>query len=677
MKTACGKRKGPCRHCGTEETPLWRAGPPDKPTLCNACGTRWKTKGYLDAGYMPGQRLKQQKAKEAGSSGDDGHPTDQDRPTDDTTEMIAMDSSFASRGVGKKAGGYLQAVKTQEEALQITGGVSGKRARRQPAWMQQATSMAPHGLAPEDVHDEKRQRYGGDNLFGYGDHPSALSWDLPPTNHPPEPQHANGSVWDDLQASAFEQLPPLGSLSPLLVTGLNSGGNNTPSLGLGLGLTGAAGIGAQAAASGHVPAHAPLAHGALGGTPHVAAPAPTPGAQIATVAAHAHAQGSMPPSAAARPTNKVLDRKPYTQHALTSQHSPLADIDLADIINHETFLCCLSMEEQQSLLAKFGSLADPASTLHPSLQAPQREDLNRRLRGLFESQAFRKQLKDFQELLKRGLFDTTSDANPAATVQHFLRLLEEPKPHENGWDNARGSRSGSQPAEHKLSDEERKMIEGLRQVEARAMEEMHRSQQQEMQGPKLAQTPVVAPEGSLAALIGSAVPVTPPGPGLESLAPGDLSLPGTGAPHVGVLVGGQHAAQHQSALGAYHGTMQHPQQHLHGHVAHMHVPSHHYPGGQASAYVTHGGVSGYGTYSGYGGSQYSSVYGAPTATHSHAPMQSGGVCGTQGALAVAQGPQVVYGSAHGAVDPMTRAGPMGLYGASVDMSAHNRAHVGQ
>ncbi|KAK8471449.1 hypothetical protein PHAVU_003G224500 [Phaseolus vulgaris] len=33
-------------------TPLWRNGPPEKPVLCNACGSRWRTKGTL-ANYTP------------------------------------------------------------------------------------------------------------------------------------------------------------------------------------------------------------------------------------------------------------------------------------------------------------------------------------------------------------------------------------------------------------------------------------------------------------------------------------------------------------------------------------------------------------------------------------------------------------------------------------------------
>lgn len=40
------------RYIYTAGTPLWRNGPPEKPVLCNACGSRWRTKGTL-ANYTP------------------------------------------------------------------------------------------------------------------------------------------------------------------------------------------------------------------------------------------------------------------------------------------------------------------------------------------------------------------------------------------------------------------------------------------------------------------------------------------------------------------------------------------------------------------------------------------------------------------------------------------------
>ena len=44
---------GPCDHCGAADSPQWRRGPPGKPTLCNACGTRWRRTDSLDRAPGP------------------------------------------------------------------------------------------------------------------------------------------------------------------------------------------------------------------------------------------------------------------------------------------------------------------------------------------------------------------------------------------------------------------------------------------------------------------------------------------------------------------------------------------------------------------------------------------------------------------------------------------------
>lgn len=43
-----GELVGPCSHCGARESPQWRKGPPCKPALCNACGTRWLRFGTVE-----------------------------------------------------------------------------------------------------------------------------------------------------------------------------------------------------------------------------------------------------------------------------------------------------------------------------------------------------------------------------------------------------------------------------------------------------------------------------------------------------------------------------------------------------------------------------------------------------------------------------------------------------
>mmetsp|Transcript_14797 Transcript_14797/g.37459 ORF Transcript_14797/g.37459 Transcript_14797/m.37459 type:complete len:383 (-) Transcript_14797:221-1369(-) len=44
------KPGGPCDHCGVTESPQWRRGPPNKPQLCNACGTRYRRTSNLGPG---------------------------------------------------------------------------------------------------------------------------------------------------------------------------------------------------------------------------------------------------------------------------------------------------------------------------------------------------------------------------------------------------------------------------------------------------------------------------------------------------------------------------------------------------------------------------------------------------------------------------------------------------
>ncbi|EMS65191.1 GATA transcription factor 26 [Triticum urartu] len=92
------KKEGPCGHCGVTNlcfdsaccllderfsgtsfvlyflllmanaadtgTPLWRNGPPDKPVLCNACGSRWRIRGTL-VNYTPAHRREDTGASEA------------------------------------------------------------------------------------------------------------------------------------------------------------------------------------------------------------------------------------------------------------------------------------------------------------------------------------------------------------------------------------------------------------------------------------------------------------------------------------------------------------------------------------------------------------------------------------------------------------------------------------
>ncbi|CAI9294303.1 unnamed protein product [Lactuca saligna] len=63
-------KEGPCYHCGIEQTPLWRNGPPEKPVLCNACGSRWRTRGTLND-YIPKHAMRNVQDTRTGEDSDD------------------------------------------------------------------------------------------------------------------------------------------------------------------------------------------------------------------------------------------------------------------------------------------------------------------------------------------------------------------------------------------------------------------------------------------------------------------------------------------------------------------------------------------------------------------------------------------------------------------------------
>ncbi|GMH41005.1 hypothetical protein BSKO_08915 [Bryopsis sp. KO-2023] len=59
------KGGGPCDHCAATESPQWRRGPPSKPVLCNACGTRFRRTGQLSPPQQaPGGKSRQQQQME-------------------------------------------------------------------------------------------------------------------------------------------------------------------------------------------------------------------------------------------------------------------------------------------------------------------------------------------------------------------------------------------------------------------------------------------------------------------------------------------------------------------------------------------------------------------------------------------------------------------------------------
>ncbi|KAD3067371.1 hypothetical protein E3N88_35251 [Mikania micrantha] len=77
-------KEGPCCHCGIKSTPLWRNGPPAKPVLCNACGSRWRTRGTLND-YVPKHAINQNIQMSELPATEDSGQTDSSSPDDAIT----------------------------------------------------------------------------------------------------------------------------------------------------------------------------------------------------------------------------------------------------------------------------------------------------------------------------------------------------------------------------------------------------------------------------------------------------------------------------------------------------------------------------------------------------------------------------------------------------------------
>ncbi|WMV12497.1 hypothetical protein MTR67_005882 [Solanum verrucosum] len=69
---------------GYPETAHWRPGPPEKPVLCNACGTRWRARGTLH-NYIPRHANRETRSYQL--------------PSETTTHLVARDDQRLEVGV--------------------------------------------------------------------------------------------------------------------------------------------------------------------------------------------------------------------------------------------------------------------------------------------------------------------------------------------------------------------------------------------------------------------------------------------------------------------------------------------------------------------------------------------------------------------------------------------------
>ncbi|WVZ86600.1 hypothetical protein U9M48_033354 [Paspalum notatum var. saurae] len=361
-------------------TPLWRNGPPDKPVLCNACGSRWRTKGSL-ANYTPMHRK-------------DGN--------DDDELRVSKAKPPISKSKSQK--------KKPKHITMENGPFSGQNFRKMgdtdPIYrsssgsaISYSESCAPYGAA--DASEITAQSHAWGSLVPSRKRscvtrpkPSPvekLAEDLNSIMHEEQLYYFSGSSEEDL---LYHTETPVGSFE------IGSGSvllrhPNLKSL-------------EEESEASSVPADnkAYITSESYSGS--------------ASFVDHIGNKAAIELNAAiARPKRSPLhieansrrDTLHYeNRHILESVDSPLVSIDLEDLINYTNFVKYLTKEDQQHLL-KF---LPPVDSLSPPES----------LRSMFSSIQFSDAIDSYQMLLGEGIFDPSFSGDEEWKKVKMLALTD-------------------------------------------------------------------------------------------------------------------------------------------------------------------------------------------------------------------------------------------------------------
>ncbi|MCO5567741.1 hypothetical protein L7F22_021435 [Adiantum nelumboides] len=378
-------------------TPLWRNGPADKPVLCNACGSRWRTKGTL-VNYMPmhsgGLGLKNSSLKKSTQKIAEHYSLKRKEPSD------GFPDSYCSYQGADHSRGMLH----EDDACTRSSTGSGMSVSESCVQRTGMTSRASDCWPPWGCHVPSKRR-------------SLLE------RHRPS---ANRLSYNFLR-SDFQVIKPPPSEDDLFVDCKPS--SMLAEIGLG-------GVLIRPPTSG-VPAQESQASslmyekqelkqsatfesnatkvGILGASfsegisKHKGKDKTKQPARVRTVG-----NGSTKPWI---PNKKLLDNFPYNKRdVMQSCHSPLVFVELKDIINLETFMGILTEQEKHQLMKHLSSADKPDS-----------------MKYMFSSAQFESALRGFQDLLSGGMFDSQESGVSPRVLQHYQQLLTVSDLTRSGW----------------------------------------------------------------------------------------------------------------------------------------------------------------------------------------------------------------------------------------------------
>ncbi|XP_060213618.1 GATA transcription factor 26 isoform X1 [Lycium barbarum] len=367
-------------------TPLWRNGPPEKPILCNACGSRWRTKGTL-ANYTPlharpesddledyrvsrvkNMSFKNKEAKVLKRKQNYDNIVVPDYYNQGFLKGLDEDTSNRSSSGSAISNTESSAQFGSTEASDLTG----------PAQSNKWEAMVP---------SKKRTCISRSKQSSV----EKLTKDLCTILHEQQSSYLSGSSEDDL---LFESDRPMVSVEighgSVLIRHPNSIGREEESE-------------ASSLSVDKKRHYVKEAYSRLS----------TPPVNISrgVYLSNLGTERTKKPNSPGMEQHQIKRDKDHLEklHILGHHNSPLCHIDLKDVLNYEEFVRHLSSDEQQKLLkylAPVDSFAPPNS-----------------LKSLFESSHFEENLSSFQKLLAEGVFDNSLSGLKIEDSRTLKRLI--------------------------------------------------------------------------------------------------------------------------------------------------------------------------------------------------------------------------------------------------------------
>jgi len=159
--------------------------------------------------------------------------------------------------------------------------------------------------------------------------------------------------------------------------------------------------------------------------------------------------GRTPPSStkAGRDSGSILDQLPYRKRdVLYSIESPLAHIDLSDIVSHEVFKTL--GEEEQAQMLRLLSPIDCSSSGGAACEGEGAEEeassrVGEAIKAMFSSSQFSEWMGRYQTLLSAGMFDQAAPGLNPRVHEHFKKLLEDTDLNKSNWKESMPSANSS------------------------------------------------------------------------------------------------------------------------------------------------------------------------------------------------------------------------------------------